>query len=80
MEENLVFFPLKGSHFVFRPQEFWCSSATACYSFNAQYYFNREDVQKTFHANAGGLLPGKYQVYRWISQQLFSWFLHYNFL
>ncbi|KAM0906935.1 hypothetical protein ACQ4PT_016467 [Festuca glaucescens] len=33
-----------------------------CYSNYAQDYFNRKDVQKAFHANVSGLLPGKYQV------------------
>jgi hypothetical protein len=47
-----------------------------CYSNYAQDYFNRKDVQKAFHANVSGLLPGKYQVCRWIDQHLFSPFLH----
>ncbi|KQK07372.1 hypothetical protein BRADI_2g34850v3 [Brachypodium distachyon] len=33
-----------------------------CYSSYAQDYFNRKELQKAFHANVSGSLPGKYQV------------------
>uniref|UniRef100_A0A0E0H9X2 Carboxypeptidase n=1 Tax=Oryza nivara TaxID=4536 RepID=A0A0E0H9X2_ORYNI len=33
-----------------------------CYSSYAEDYFNKHDVQEAFHANASGLLPGKWQV------------------
>lgn len=33
-----------------------------CYSSYAGDYFNKEDVQRAFHANISGLLPGKWQV------------------
>ncbi|CAN6345359.1 unnamed protein product [Urochloa humidicola] len=33
-----------------------------CYSSYAQDYFNNQEVQKAFHANVSGLLPGKWLV------------------
>ncbi|OEL18691.1 Serine carboxypeptidase-like 33 [Dichanthelium oligosanthes] len=33
-----------------------------CYSSYAEDYFNKQEVQKAFHANAGGLRPGKWHV------------------
>ncbi|KAF0927519.1 hypothetical protein E2562_034010 [Oryza meyeriana var. granulata] len=33
-----------------------------CYSSYAEDYFNKHDVQEAFHANANGLLAGKWQV------------------
>ncbi|KAL6897943.1 hypothetical protein ACP4OV_006902 [Aristida adscensionis] len=33
-----------------------------CYSSYAENYFNKEEVQRAFHANASGLLPGKWHV------------------
>lgn len=36
----------------------------ACYSSYAEKYFNKPDVQKAFHANANGMLPGKWKVCR----------------
>ncbi|XP_062198097.1 serine carboxypeptidase-like 26 [Phragmites australis] len=38
------------------------SGYDACYSSYAEKYFNREDVQRAFHANVNGTLPRKWQV------------------
>jgi serine carboxypeptidase-like clade II len=36
-----------------------------CYSSYAEDYFNKQEVQKAFHANF--LLPGKWHACRWIA-------------
>ena len=38
-----------------------------CYSSYPEDYFNKQEVQKAFHANFSGLLPGKWHACRWIA-------------
>ncbi|XP_052149565.1 serine carboxypeptidase-like 26 isoform X3 [Oryza glaberrima] len=45
------------------------SGYDACYSSYAEKYFNKPDVQKAFHANGNGMLPGKWKVCRGITYE-----------
>lgn len=50
------------NHERFRKRIRMFSGYDACYSSYAQQYFNKADVQRAFHANGNGMLPGKWQV------------------
>ncbi|KAK8449879.1 hypothetical protein SEVIR_7G280900v4 [Setaria viridis] len=55
-----AFFENDQEHFRRRIHMF--SGYDPCYSSYAEDYFNKQEVQKAFHANISGLLPGKWHV------------------